>query len=252
MADVTKTTVSHNLDVFALTSAVDQLGAVVEHAEKLNGAIYTAALTTSFLAAKRLGAEWQGTDAEKAKATFSATWKQFALVYVERGHTWFRDSEEAMNKIRSARGKPREKATREYFAEFRGAKLVEGPAKVSKFARAIFQDAAVNHADVIRTIAGMESAAGRVEAWTNFVRDQYGASLRALEAYFAKPPKEKGDAFDSLLDKLDTMGLDMGQVQTLLDKLNRMKSEMLELKALLSSGEGDEGEGEGEELRDAA
>lgn len=232
------TNVTTSLDNAALETAVSQLIRVVDAGAAFRSAVYVNVLTVTYMAAKRLADAWargegkvDGKDGPD-KSALSLTWSEFRMVFVDKGGTWFRESEDAVGAIRAIRNKmDRAKAVREYFkapdkggfspADGSDRKAVEGPSKVSAYARKVFADAVQNHADTIKTVCGMDSPQARMNAWADFVRDTYGATLYALDATFARPAAEPAERFDAFRASLERSAakFSLGELETLRDVL---------------------------------
>jgi hypothetical protein len=270
------TALKTNLDTAILGRAVDELASVVDHVNKLHGAIYRSVLTVTYLAAKRTcddikrareGSQFGGKGkGDTATAAFSRTFAEFRLTYVERGNVWFRDSEDSdtFKAILNSRKDKRVEAARRYLSKKDGfvpadgsdRKAVEGPSKVSSFSRKVFEHAVTNEMDRVATIMSGSDATLRLNAWADFVRDTYGASLRAIADYFATPQKTEAEKFAAFLESFEKRTFSLDELRTLAEVLDRRISDVMEgakaAEVFAGLGEG-EGEGEGEaELAEAA
>lgn len=244
---------THSLDSYALTLGVRQLVEAIETGKARNGAVYRNVLTVSFLAAFRTGKDMvKGeNDPGKAKSKYADVTKQFRFIFVEHGNAWYAETDDAAAAVRGVHKSKRAAAVREYFTTYKGGQPVFECKEVLRLSRKIFDDSAANHPDVLRTIAGMESAEGRTIAWADHVRDNYGAGYNALVAFFKGDGKDSKDWTETALDKISKLD-DPSKLESILNAVIARQAELAEMAAVAAAfegagEEGEEGEGEGEE-----
>jgi hypothetical protein len=165
-----------------------------------DSAAFTATVALGLVMAARQVERAEGSEDITDKAN-KATFRAFLKRYANRGGVVWRDSDDILNQALAKRGKERESAVSDYIdKKEKGARLVEGLAKLKTWSFRLMKDVCVNHADIIRDLLAKKTAGAGgdalAEAFKAFVRETYGASFAKLCSALTEPakaPKEKDE-----------------------------------------------------------
>ncbi|WP_298962273.1 hypothetical protein [uncultured Methylobacterium sp.] len=222
-----------------ISSGVAGLADAVKTQKQLDGQIYTSVLSIVAVAAFRTGKSWgQGDTADVKDQKFNNAALEFENHYIAAGNHVFRDSEalpEFRNIKTALRKKQPEPITGAMIRAYKAAAKAAGLSKkehaiaeVIRFSRKIFDDMTTNHAGAVRDLSDLEDAANVVKTVENFVRDNYGATVYALRAYF-QGGKGDGKGSADPVEKATKALLeitDVAELAAIIDKLNARKAEL--------------------------
>ncbi len=175
-------------------------------------AAYNATVAIAMVMANRQ-IERAETNEDITEKANKATFRMFMKVLANRGIMVWRDSQHSIDAIMALNGKAREKAASEYIdKKAKGARYVDGLARLRTWSFRLMKDVCVNHADVLRDMLVTKTAGAGGDAladkFREFVANTYGDSFAKLTDSLAtdKPAKEAANPVDAIVKKAADMG----------------------------------------------
>lgn len=192
------------------TLATLAMSAAIKAVKNEDSAVYDAIVSVALvLANQQIDRVEAGDDIDENKG--KATWRAFLKQYAYRGGLVWRGTEHMVDAIVAAKGDKRTAAASDYIdKKDKGARLVDGLARIRTYSFKLMADVLVNHAGIIRDIAGLRASGADATAQMNrfrtYIAAHYGETGAALTGALATPAKKSDiDPIDSMIAKAEKM-----------------------------------------------